>query len=348
MPNPHPSNSSALHRQSSPIRFPMASLPRFRISDWTARSISSFRTISHDVRERCAAAAKTSRLSRSDDIRRRTGNRRCRRRAAARLRRGAPAVPARRLTVNDINRGFRFGGILFSAIGGPGVLAAGLWFTRFVSIALERQDWVGWVAFGLMIGHRSGDRRHRAARTDGFPPARAAGETPRARQSDASRNPTSPDERKAVERAAGTLSRPADLAWGLARVRDHTGDVLRAGRASASCRPRAAPPTRSGSRRAILKSAKRVATVTALSPIMWIAMGFVLVENVRMFRAIAGLYGGRPGVLGALRLARLVVAHVIATGGIAMTDDLLRPVRRPGRLAPVVAAAWRRRVQRRA
>jgi putative membrane protein len=49
----------------------------------------------------------------------------------------------------------------------------------------------------------------------------------------------------------------------------------------------------------------------------------VLVENVRMFRAIAGLYGGRPGVLGALRLARLVVGHVIATGGIAMTDDLL-------------------------
>jgi putative membrane protein len=55
---------------------------------------------------------------------------------------------------------------------------------------------------------------------------------------------------------------------------------------------------------------------------MWIAMGFVLVENVRMFRSIAGLYGGRPGVLGALRLARLVVGHVIATGGIAMTDDL--------------------------
>jgi hypothetical protein len=56
---------------------------------------------------------------------------------------------------------------------------------------------------------------------------------------------------------------------------------------------------------------------------MWVAMGFVLVENVRMFRSIAGLYGGRPGVLGALRLGRLVVGHLIATGGIAMTDDLL-------------------------
>jgi putative membrane protein len=25
-----------------------------------------------------------------------------------------------------------------------------LWFTRFVSVALERQDWVGWLAVGLM------------------------------------------------------------------------------------------------------------------------------------------------------------------------------------------------------
>jgi putative membrane protein len=55
---------------------------------------------------------------------------------------------------------------------------------------------------------------------------------------------------------------------------------------------------------------------------MWIAMGFVLVENVRMFRGLATLYGGRPGILGALRLARNVVGHIIATGGLAMTDDL--------------------------
>jgi len=48
-----------------------------------------------------------------------------------------------------------------------------------------------------------------------------------------------------------------------------------------------------------------------------------MVENVRMFRSLAGLYGGRPGTLGALRLARLVVGHIIATGGIALTDDLL-------------------------
>ena len=68
-------------------------------------------------------------------------------------RRGActTPVPPRRLTASDINRGFRFGSILFSAMAALASIALGLWFARFVSIALERQDWVGWLAFGLMM-----------------------------------------------------------------------------------------------------------------------------------------------------------------------------------------------------
>ena len=54
-----------------------------------------------------------------------------------------------------------------------------------------------------------------------------------------------------------------------------------------------------------------------------IAVGYVLIENLRLLRGLAALYGGRPGFLGSLRLARLVLAHIIATGGIALTDDLL-------------------------
>jgi putative membrane protein len=76
-------------------------------------------------------------------------------------------------------------------------------------------------------------------------------------------------------------------------------------------------------RRLIIKSAKRVGVVTAMSPMAWVAMLYVVVENVRMLRALASLYGGRPGVAGALRLGRLVISHIVATGGVAMTDDLL-------------------------
>jgi putative membrane protein len=54
-----------------------------------------------------------------------------------------------------------------------------------------------------------------------------------------------------------------------------------------------------------------------------IAVGYVAVENLRLLRGLAALYGGRPGLLGSLRLGRLVLAHIVATGGIALTDDLL-------------------------
>jgi putative membrane protein len=235
--------------------------------------------------------------------------------------RRAARVPTRHLTVSDINRGFRFGGILFSAIAALVALAAGLWFTRFVSVALERQDWVGWLAFGLMsivvvaivgivlrelVGFR---RLARLAKLRALVKATLA-------------KPDPASERQAVNALLAHYRGRADLAWGLARVRDHTGDVLEPSELLRLADRELLHPIDGEARRVILKSAKRVATVSALSPIMWIAMGFVLVENVRMFRSIAGLYGGRPGVLGALRLARLVVGHVIATGGIAITDDL--------------------------
>jgi putative membrane protein len=233
-----------------------------------------------------------------------------------------PHVPSARLTVNDINRGFRFGGILFSAMAALASIAIGLWFTRFVSVALERQDWIGWVSFGLLVviglallgivlrellGFR---RLARLAKLRALVRATLA-------------RPDVASERKAVSALLAHYRGRPDLAWGLARVKDHSGDVLEQGELLRLADRELLHPLDGEARKVILASAKRVATVTALSPIMWIAMGFVLVENVRMFRTVAGLYGGRPGLLGALRLARNVVGHIIATGGLAMTDDLL-------------------------
>jgi putative membrane protein len=60
-----------------------------------------------------------------------------------------------------------------------------------------------------------------------------------------------------------------------------------------------------------------------MSPMVFISVGYVAVENVRLLRGLASLYGGRPGLIGSLRLARMVLGHIIATGGIALTDDLL-------------------------
>jgi putative membrane protein len=106
-------------------------------------------------------------------------------------------------------------------------------------------------------------------------------------------------------------------------MREHLGDVRDPGDLLRLADREVMAPLDRAARQMVLKSAKRVATVTALSPMALIAMVFVLVENLRLMRSLAGLYGGRPGFAGTMRLARLVVGHIIATGGLALTDDLL-------------------------
>ncbi|MCL4131957.1 UNVERIFIED_CONTAM: hypothetical protein GTU68_049217 [Idotea baltica] len=75
-------------------------------------------------------------------------------------------------------------------------------------------------------------------------------------------------------------------------------------------------------RRIVLNSAKRVSIVTAVSPRALVDLLMVLFENLRVIRRVSTLYGGRPGTLGFLRLARQVVSHLAITGGMAAGDSL--------------------------
>jgi putative membrane protein len=43
-----------------------------------------------------------------------------------------------------------------------------------------------------------------------------------------------------------------------------------------------------------------------------------------MLRRLAAIYGGRPGFLGSLRLARLVLSHLALTGTVALGDDVIQ------------------------
>lgn len=230
-------------------------------------------------------------------------------------------VWAERLASLSLDRSFRWGSVLFSAALALAGLAFALWFTRFTAVAFTRNDWVGWLALGLLgivalaslvlIGReiRGILRFRRLGRI------RAAAEK-------AMRDGDRKAEAAAVARIVSPFrSRPA-LKWGLARLDEHAravrdpGDLLRIADRDVLM------PLDGDARRIVAGCARRVAVVSAISPTGFLTVGWVLIENLRLLRMLAALYGGRPGFFGTMRLARMVFVHIVATGGLAMTDDL--------------------------
>lgn len=90
-------------------------------------------------------------------------------------------------------------------------------------------------------------------------------------------------------------------------------------------------------KRKVTDAAKRVSIVTAVSPRAFVDIGYVLFENARLIRAIAEIYGCRPGALGFLRLARETLAHLAVTGIVAMGDSLVQQIVGHGMAARISA-----------
>ena len=192
---------------------------------------------------------------------------------------------------------------------------------RFVSVALSRDDWIGWTANGLAILISAilavlflkeiigWFRLARLSRLRRDAEAVVASKDRKA-------------ERAVVRRLKSLASGRAETKWALSAFREEErhqtapGDLL-----GLADRVLLAEPDKEA-RRIIYESARRVAVVTAVVPVMFVAMLFVLFENVRMVRRLAGAYGGRPGFFGGARLFMRVIFHIAATGAVALTDDL--------------------------
>jgi putative membrane protein len=220
------------------------------------------------------------------------------------------------------SNGASLGGVFLTALSGLVTLAIAASFWNFVANALERNDWIGWTATslagiaaltGLLIAVRE---LVGLVRLGKLTQLRRDAEL-------ALRTQDRTLERKTVKALAAGFQGRRDLSWNVAQLNTHTRDVRDPGELMRLAERELLVPLDAAARRLILKSAKRVLVVTAMSPMVWMAMLFVMVENVRMLKGLAALYGGRPGGLGALKLARLVVGHIVATGGLAMTDDLV-------------------------
>lgn len=118
----------------------------------------------------------------------------------------------------------------------------------------------------------------------------------------------------------------ADMAWSLSRLAERDGDILDHDALLRLTETELMAPLDTAARAEVEAAARQVATVTALVPLALADVAAALFANLRMIRRIAEIYGGRSGTLGSLRLLRRVFGHLIATGAVALTDDLIGSV----------------------
>ncbi len=116
------------------------------------------------------------------------------------------------------------------------------------------------------------------------------------------------------------------VSWGSARLEDTVAESFDADTVFMALEDQMLAPLDEMAMREIEAASRQVATVTALVPLAFADVIAALTANLRMIRAIARIYGGRSGTLGSWRLTRAVFAHVVATGAVAVGDDLLGSV----------------------
>lgn len=124
-----------------------------------------------------------------------------------------------------------------------------------------------------------------------------------------------------------------DTAWGRARLAERRGDVFDADALLHLAEAELMAPLDRAARREIEAAARQVATVTAFVPLALADVAAALTVNLRMIRRIAEVYGGRAGAIGGWRLLRTVLTHLVATGAVAVGDDLIQSVAGGGLLS---------------
>ena len=116
-----------------------------------------------------------------------------------------------------------------------------------------------------------------------------------------------------------------DTRWGRDRLAELRGDQLDAAGLLALTETELLGPLDAAASREVEAAARQVATVTALVPLALADVVAALTSNLRMIRRVAEVYGGRSGFFGSWRLTRAVLSHLVATGAVAVGDDMLEP-----------------------
>ena len=229
----------------------------------------------------------------------------------------APFVP--------VQRGFRWGAVFWTAIGGLVLLGLGLSLTRLIEDLFARSEGLGYLGLGFALAAalaltvvtvREALGLARLATIEHL--HRRAAEVLLSDDRDASR--------AIVQELTKLANQNPHLARARAALAGHAGDIIDGADMIRLAERELMTPLDQEARALVSSAAQRVSIVTAVSPRALVDVLFVFAASLRLIRQLARLYGGRPGALGMIRLTRHVIAHVAITGGMAASDSLMQQV----------------------
>lgn len=141
--------------------------------------------------------------------------------------------------------------------------------------------------------------------------------------------------RKVVGHLESLYAGRADTAWGRTHLTERAPEIMDADGLLDLAERSLLEPLDARAVQQVQAAARQVAVVTAVVPLALADVFTALTSNVAMIRRIADIYGGRSGTLGSLRLVRTVLTHLVATGAVAVGDDLIHSVAGGGLLSKV-------------
>ena len=222
-------------------------------------------------------------------------------------------------------RGFSWGTLFWSATSGLVTLGAALWLWKMIEDLFARYPALGWLALALtglavlallalLIRETRAVLRQRgiARLHQDFAAARAADDTPQARA--------------LVRDLVGLYAARPDAAAARQELETLSSEIVDGADLIDIAERSLMPALDQRASREIALAARRDSVVTAISPRAILDLLFVMAQIARLVRKISEIYGGRPGMLGFVRLARSVGAHLTITGGMAVGDSLVQQV----------------------
>jgi putative membrane protein len=228
-----------------------------------------------------------------------------------------PLLPAR--------RGFPWGAVFWSAVGGLVLLGLGLSVTQLVENLFARNEGLGFLGLGFALAAALALVIVAAREALGL--ARLATiEKLHLRAAAVLLSDDRTESRGIVQDLLKLAHQNPHLARPRAALQSHADDIIDGADMIRLAERELMTPLDQEARRLVSSAAQRVSIVTAVSPRALVDVLFVFVASLRLIRQLALLYGGRPGALGMISLMRHVIAHVAITGGMAASDSLIQQV----------------------